>query len=98
MDWSWFFDDLHLRLLGTAGGIIIAFAMSNDARTWAGLRRRLYVSAVFGVFLADPVAGRLGMLTDTPRQVVAASCASAALGWWLMHALIRTAQLWRRER
>lgn len=79
------------------GGVIIAFAMSNDARTWAGLGRRLLVAFVFGMLLAEPVAYRLGMGHDTPRQVVAASCASAAVGWWLMHAMIRAVQFWNRK-
>lgn len=86
--------DLVPRFIGTVGGVLIAFAMSNDARTWKGLIRRLIVAAVFGILLPDPVAERLGVLYQTPRQVVAASCISAAVGWWLMHALIRLFQLW----
>lgn len=92
MDWFW--ADLQLRLIGTAGGVIIAFAMSNDARTWSGLGRRLLVSVVFGIFLADPVAAYIGLPASTPRQTLAASCAAASIGWWIMHALIRAMQFW----
>lgn len=80
------------RATGTAGGVIIAYAMSNDAKSWHGLRRRLYVAAVFGFLLADPVGDYLSWDMTSPRRVVAASCVSSALGWWIMHAVIRALQ------
>lgn len=80
------------RATGTAGGVIIAYAMSNDAKSWQGLRRRLYVAGVCGFLLADPVGDYLSWDMQSPRKVVAASCVSAALGWWIMHAIIRILQ------
>lgn len=96
---EWFWADIAARLIGTSGGVVIAFAMSNDARTWNGLARRLLVSVVFGFLLAEPVAHRLGMpfFYGKPWEIVAGSCISAALGWWLMHAIIRLVQLWNRK-
>lgn len=88
-------SDLPFRMIGTAGGVIVALAMSNDAKTWQGLRRRFYVSLVFGLLLADPVSDYLGWDMTIPRRTVMASCISAALGWWVMHAIIRITRLYK---
>ena len=89
-------SDLPYRLVGALGGAVVALAMSNDAKSWSGLRKRFYVSMVFGLFLADPIADWMKWDMTLPRRIVAASCTASMLGWWIMHALIRVVQAYRR--
>lgn len=84
------------RILGTAGGTVVGLAMSDMPRTASGSYKRITVSIIFGMLLSDAIGEELlGWSMIVPNRIVAASCLSAAFGWWIMHAGIRISQTWK---
>ena len=80
------------RAIGTGGGSILALAVVEEPFTWAGLGRRLACSVVCGMMLGEAIGDQLGWSAIVPSRQISSSCLAAALGWWIMHALIRAIQ------
>lgn len=85
--------DVIARMIGTGGGAVLALAVFEEPFTWGGIGKRVACSVVFGMLLSDPFGEDiLGWSMIATNRIVAASCITAALGWWVMHAVIRAIQ------
>lgn len=75
---------LILRLIGAAGGALIAVAIvPSDHLPY----RRTLVAIVSGLMLT-PILRRYLHWSPEPDNIVAASCIVGALSWWTWHAAV----------
>lgn len=83
-----------LRLIGAAGGAVIAVAIVPPG-TGFPLRRTLV--SMFSGFMLEPIFRRyVGWLPEVDT-IIASACVVSACSWWTWHALIRALNVWKIE-
>lgn len=98
-DLPWLPSELLAKAIGTFFGTVIGLAVSDEPYTSAGVAKRVAVSIPCGIFLGDVLGEEwFGWSMIVPNRIIAASLLSAALGWWIVHALIRIAQAWQGKK
>lgn len=93
IDLPWLPSDYLAKIIGTIAGTVMGLAVSSEPDTQRGVGKRVVVSAIFGMLLSDIIGEEFfGWSMIVPNRIIAASCISAAGGWWVAHAAIRLIQ------
>lgn len=81
-----------LRLLGAAGGAVIAVAIVPPG-TWFPMRRATV--SMFSGFMLEPIFRRYVGWLPEGDTVLASACIVSACSWWTWHAVIRALDVWK---